>query len=73
MEPNMYQFVKRLITILVRYGIILKYNVIDQSGLQLNNMYNRLDIQISVLFLPLLIPFDQLSHHSCVTRFRPYL
>ena len=27
----MYQFVKRLITFLVRYGIILKYNVIDQS------------------------------------------
>ena len=24
------------------YGIILKYNVIDQSGLQLDNMYNRL-------------------------------
>ena len=42
MEPNMYQFVKRLITFLVRYGIILKYNVIDQSGLQLNNMHNKL-------------------------------
>ena len=53
----MYQFVKRLITILVRYDIILKYNVIDQSGLQLNNIYNRLDIQISMLVLPLLIPF----------------
>ena len=30
MEPNKYQFVKRLIIILVRFRIILKYNVIDQ-------------------------------------------